>query len=131
MTATDDLIERIRAALVGIDKDENESPDGWWETSTGAHFGASKLAQVEGVIRAALAAEPNVKPIEIVRTNATEIMDAYAAQPEPPAAVLDHATYILSEWLNDGAPIGERRYREPARALLKFASLAAALRGQS
>lgn len=59
----------------------------------------------------------------ITRENAYEIQAAYEARPEPPADVLDHATFILSEWLNDRAPLGEGRYRDPARALLKFASL--------
>lgn len=61
--------------------------------------------------------------VKIARENALEIMNAYQAQPEPSEEALAHATYILSEWLNDSAPIGEGRYREPARALLKFAAL--------
>lgn len=61
----------------------------------------------------------------IERSNALAIMDAYGKQPEPSEDVLAHATYILSEWLNNSAPLGERRYREPARALLKFATLIA------
>lgn len=59
----------------------------------------------------------------IKRENASDILDLCRQQPEPSDDILDHATYILSEWLNDSAPIGERRYREPAKALLKFASL--------
>lgn len=73
------------------------------------------------MIDAALKAMP-----PLTRDNAVEIIDAYSAMPEPHEAVLDHATFILSEWLNDAAPLGERRYREPARALLKFAALCAA-----
>lgn len=59
------------------------------------------------------------------RSNSLAIHEAYTAQPEPREDVLNHATYLLSEWLNDNAPLGEGRYREPARALLKFAALAA------
>ena len=58
------------------------------------------------------------------REDSLEIMNSYEDQPEPREDVLAHATHILSEWLNDRAPIGEGRYREPARALLKFALLA-------
>ena len=40
---SDELIEKIRALLKGINETENESDDGWWETSTGADFGHQKL----------------------------------------------------------------------------------------
>ena len=32
--------------LKGIDKDEIDSDDGWWETSTGVEFGAKKLQEI-------------------------------------------------------------------------------------
>ena len=32
--------------LKGIDKTTLESPDGWWETSKGAEFGASRIAAI-------------------------------------------------------------------------------------
>ena len=38
--------EAVIALLKGIDETEVESPDGWWETSTGAEFGASILAAI-------------------------------------------------------------------------------------
>ena len=31
----------------------------------------------------------------------------------------DRITFILSEWLNENAPIGQERYREPAKAVIK------------
>ena len=31
----------------------------------------------------------------------------------------DRITYILSEWLNDNAPLGQERYRLPAKAVIK------------
>ena len=37
------LIENIKELLKGIDQTENESDDGWWETSTGAEFGRNRL----------------------------------------------------------------------------------------
>lgn len=36
------LFERMNEILVGIDTTETDSPDGWWETSTGANFGFKK-----------------------------------------------------------------------------------------
>ncbi len=47
-----ELKERIKAILDGIDREENASDfsDGWWETSTGAAFGAKKLAEVLAAI---------------------------------------------------------------------------------
>lgn len=45
MAANADLDE-LREILRGIDKTDGESDDGWWETSTGAEFGADKLAEV-------------------------------------------------------------------------------------
>ena len=37
----------ILPLLKGIDQTECESADGWWETSTGAAFGAGILAAIE------------------------------------------------------------------------------------
>ena len=36
----------IKDILKGIDQTEIESSDGWWETSTGAKFGAEALKQI-------------------------------------------------------------------------------------
>lgn len=38
--------EALIALLKGIDQTETESPDGWWETSTGADFGAGILTAI-------------------------------------------------------------------------------------
>jgi hypothetical protein len=38
--------EALIGLLKGIDKTEIESADGWWETSTGADFGAGILAAI-------------------------------------------------------------------------------------
>jgi hypothetical protein len=45
------MIEVIKNILKGIDQTEIESPDGWWETSTGAEFGAEKLKQIIEVLK--------------------------------------------------------------------------------
>lgn len=37
--------------LYGIDKDQCDDERGWWETSTGAGFGATKLAELKATIR--------------------------------------------------------------------------------
>lgn len=42
-------LEQIKAILEGIDKTEGESDDGWWETSSGAEFGAKQLAAIEAL----------------------------------------------------------------------------------
>lgn len=38
--------EAILQMLKGIDRTETEYPDGWWETSAGADFGAELLAAI-------------------------------------------------------------------------------------
>ena len=44
------LIDKIKEALKGIDETETDSIDGWWETSTGAKFGAAKLKELLALI---------------------------------------------------------------------------------
>lgn len=39
----------VKKILKGIDKDEIEDVDGWWETSTGVEFGEKKLHEVEAL----------------------------------------------------------------------------------
>lgn len=41
----------LETILRGIDKDECDHDEGWWETSEGAAFGAAKLAQLKAAIR--------------------------------------------------------------------------------
>jgi hypothetical protein len=38
-----EIINRVQEILHGIDKDEVEEPDGWWETGAGAEFGKERL----------------------------------------------------------------------------------------
>lgn len=40
----------IKEILSGIDKQETDTQDGWWETSVSAKFGAKKLKQVLDVV---------------------------------------------------------------------------------
>ena len=42
----DEERERVVTLLKGIDGTECEDKDGWWETSTGADFGALKLQKI-------------------------------------------------------------------------------------
>ena len=52
MPLTDkEKLDKIEAILFGIDKTENESEAGWWETSTGAHFGETKLNEIRAVFK--------------------------------------------------------------------------------
>lgn len=39
--------------------------------------------------------------------------------PEQAKKLEDKITKMLSEWLNDNAPIGEESYRKPAQAVIK------------
>lgn len=49
-------IERfIEDRLKGIDETETDSPDGWWETSTGADFGEGVLSDLRAIIEQAKA----------------------------------------------------------------------------
>ena len=45
------LIEDIKELLKGIDQTENESDDGWWETSTGAEFGRNRMNMLIELIK--------------------------------------------------------------------------------
>ena len=45
------MIKKIRETLKGIDKDICQDKDGWWETSTGAEFGAKKLKEIEDLVK--------------------------------------------------------------------------------
>ena len=40
------LVNKVRDILTGIDLEEHESSDGWWERSGGAAFGKGKLGEV-------------------------------------------------------------------------------------
>lgn len=37
-------------------------------------------------------------------------------EPLPTEAMIAKGAHVLSEWLDDAAPLNERRYREPAKA---------------
>jgi hypothetical protein len=45
-----ELIEEIKELLKGIDETETQSNEGWWETSTGADFGAEKLKELIALV---------------------------------------------------------------------------------
>jgi len=40
------LIEKVKEILKGIDEDQCETEEGWWETSEGVEFGFNKLEDV-------------------------------------------------------------------------------------
>ena len=44
-------MKELRKILIGIDKDQCEDDNGWWETSSGAEFGAKKLKEVEALVK--------------------------------------------------------------------------------
>ena len=43
-----DIDPEVAAILKGIDREEID--DGWWETSVGAEFGATKLAEISALV---------------------------------------------------------------------------------
>ena len=43
-------LAEVEKVLDGIDKDETEYQDGWWETSVGAKFGAQKLKEIRSIL---------------------------------------------------------------------------------
>lgn len=47
---SENLEQRVNSILDGIDKTEVEHENGWWETSTGAIFGAGILGQIKELI---------------------------------------------------------------------------------
>jgi hypothetical protein len=47
-----ELLNKILKILEGIDKTETETTpecNGWWETSTGADFGAKKIEEIKAL----------------------------------------------------------------------------------
>jgi len=44
------LLEKIEKILSGIDKDEIESPDGFWETSAGVERGKKDVRRDQGIV---------------------------------------------------------------------------------
>jgi hypothetical protein len=43
-------LSQLREIVDGIDRSEGHEDDGWWETSTGAEFGADVLSRLEALI---------------------------------------------------------------------------------
>jgi hypothetical protein len=46
-----ELLIKIEEILKGIDKTEIDAEEGWWETSTGAEFGAERLRQIRALFK--------------------------------------------------------------------------------
>ena len=51
-TPAPDGLARLREIVAGIDQTEGDADKGWWETSTGAAFGAERLAMLEELVTA-------------------------------------------------------------------------------
>lgn len=45
------LLAEVRELLAGIDQDQIDSEQGWWETTDGAKFGAGRLDALEKLLR--------------------------------------------------------------------------------
>lgn len=59
MSRNSELLTKIKTILHGIDSKETSHPDGWWETSSGAEFGAETLRKIEELLE-----EPESEPID-------------------------------------------------------------------
>lgn len=66
--------------------------------------------------------DPETDPVMIAYNRRTAIREGAERMPEPDEEAIAQGAHILSEWLDDAAPMNERRYRAPARAMLKFAA---------
>ena len=47
----DEIEKLVNKILKGIDETETEATEGWWETSTGAEFGAKKKLELLKALR--------------------------------------------------------------------------------
>lgn len=50
---TTSIEQQLTALLAGIDHNDCDHTDGWWETNEGAEFGAAKLAKAREIAREA------------------------------------------------------------------------------
>ena len=82
------MIEAIKVVLKGIDQTELESPDGWWETSAGAEFGAKKLKYILGLLAQPAQQEPWCMKMNGCKTKC-EDCPVEVAQQEPVAKYSD------------------------------------------
>lgn len=64
------LLQQIETILSGIDRDECESPDGWWPNGDGASFGAGRLAAIRKLF--AEPATQHARASDLVRRWLTE-----------------------------------------------------------
>lgn len=44
------LLPKVESILDGIDRQETDRPEGWWETSGGADFGFDKLEKIREIM---------------------------------------------------------------------------------
>jgi hypothetical protein len=51
MASANAPLQELNTILDGIDRCQTDQPEGWWETSTGAEFGARKLAEVKTLVQ--------------------------------------------------------------------------------
>lgn len=127
-------LDQLRVIVRGIDADECDDEEGWWETSTGAKFGAQKLAELEALVcslinHPAPAAEPCETCGAATREANRYCSDGFHAPAAEPAedrveAVAKAIFSATSEWTQshdnwDGLPdYGKDVFRDRARAAL-------------
>jgi len=66
--------------------------------------------------------DENEDPVTAAFNKRTAFRLGAEAMPDPTEEEIAYGAHVLSEWLDDAAPLNERRYREPAKAVLKFAA---------
>lgn len=93
--------EACIALLKGIDQTESESDDGWWETSTGAKFGAGVLAAIRArgaATRQTLISDFHSACAGIgLSPNEVERIRCSLAQPEPEPVAWCNSDDLLEE----------------------------------
>lgn len=67
-----------------------------------------------------------VDPVMVEYERRMAILKGYEAMPEPTEQQIADGAHILSEIIDDAAPLNERYYRFPAIAMLKYAAYLAA-----
>lgn len=83
------MIEAIKVVLKGIDQTELESPDGWWETSAGAEFGAKKLKYILGLLAQPAQRKPLMQDLDAPLT-----LNGVALYPQRPWVGLTDEEHI-------------------------------------
>lgn len=102
MTTPDEVKRRIMSLLKGIDQRESDHDGGWWETSTGAEFGAGVKARIEAELDAlATQAAPAARPVAWQPIE-TALMSGRGERPRWFLAYNGHHIGVCARWADEG-----------------------------